>query len=102
VTGSRPPSHDVSAPASEAEAFHVLSLLISGVLLWGGVGWALAAWLHAPWLAGIGVVVGGVLGVSAVLVRYGRSPSGPALRVGPDLTRPTSVPQTRPAGKDLS
>jgi ATP synthase protein I len=48
------------------------SLLLSGMLLYGGVGWAFGKWLHMPALLPIGLVTGLLLASYLVYVRYGR------------------------------
>jgi hypothetical protein len=70
-------------PPQDSDAMAALSLIISGVLLWGAIGWALGRWLDVPVLAGLGLVVGGGLGVLAVYIRYGRAQSGPPTTAGP-------------------
>jgi ATP synthase protein I len=67
----------------EADPWSALSLIISGVLLWGGIGWAVSEWLGSKAWMGAGVLVGGVLGVLLVYLRYGRGQSGPPASAGP-------------------
>ncbi len=67
----------------EADPWSAMSMIISGVLVWGGVGWAVSRWLHSAAWMGAGVVLGGVLGVLLVYLRYGRGQSGPPVTVGP-------------------
>jgi ATP synthase protein I len=68
---------------AEADPWSALSLIISGVLLWGAIGWAVSRWLHSPAYMGAGVLIGGVLGVLSVYLRYGRAQPGPPVTVGP-------------------
>lgn len=49
------------------------SILVSGLLFYGGLGWLLSGWLHASWLLPVGLILGMVAGVYLVIVRYGRS-----------------------------
>ena len=68
---------------SEADPWSAMNLIMSGVLFWGGVGWLVSRWLDSRVWMGVGVVVGGVLGVWCVYLRYGRDQSGPPATVGP-------------------
>jgi ATP synthase protein I len=70
----------------DADPWSALSSIIAGVLLWGAIGWGLSVWLHARALIGAGLVVGGVLGVASVYLRYGRNQSGPPVTAGPVLS----------------
>jgi F0F1-type ATP synthase assembly protein I len=56
----------------EADAWNALSLVISGMLLWGGVGWLLSVWLGPRPLIGLGLMVGTGSGLVLVWLRYGR------------------------------
>jgi ATP synthase protein I len=67
----------------EVDPWSAMSVIISGVLLWGGIGWAVSRWLNSQAWMGAGVVIGGVLGVLLVYLRYGRGQSGPPATVGP-------------------
>jgi hypothetical protein len=69
--------------ATEADPWSALSLIISGVLLWGAIGYGVSEWLHSRAYMGGGVLIGGVLGVLSVYLRYGRAQSGPPATVGP-------------------
>jgi F0F1-type ATP synthase assembly protein I len=51
----------------------VLSILISGLVFYGGLGWVLDNWLHTSWWLPVGIVVGMAAGVYLVIARYGRS-----------------------------
>jgi hypothetical protein len=67
----------------DVDPWAVLSYLISGVLLYGGIGWAVSVWLGSRAWIGVGIVLGGVLGVLTVYLRYGRDHAGPPAPVGP-------------------
>jgi ATP synthase protein I len=67
----------------EVDPWSALSLIISGVLLWGAIGWGVSRWLNSTVYMGAGVVIGGVLGVLTVYLRYGRAQSGPPVTGGP-------------------
>lgn len=51
----------------------VISILISGLVFYGGLGWLLDRWLQTSWLLPVGIIVGMVAGVYLVIARYGRS-----------------------------
>jgi len=53
--------------------YRSISIIIAGLLLYGGAGWLLDRWLGTSWWLPIGLVVGVVLGIYLVVVRYGRS-----------------------------
>jgi ATP synthase protein I len=66
--------HTRSANARESDdAWGALSLVISGITLWGGAGFLLGLWLDSQ----VPVVLGLLLGMAGALylvwVRYGRS-----------------------------
>ncbi|BEP11809.1 hypothetical protein acdb102_01200 [Acidothermaceae bacterium B102] len=67
----------------DADPWSALSSIIAGVLLWGAIGWAVSEWLHSRAYMGAGLVIGGVLGVMSVYLRYGRHQSGPPVTGGP-------------------
>jgi ATP synthase protein I len=82
MTTSQPPNrwqHD----GPEIDPWSALSLILSGVLLWGAIGWGVSEWLGSRAWMGAGVLIGGVLGVLLVYLRYGRGQSGPPSPVGP-------------------
>ncbi|CAL8980446.1 hypothetical protein PROP_03184 [Propionicimonas sp. T2.31MG-18] len=51
----------------------VLSILISGLVFYGGLGWLADRWLQTSWCLPVGLVVGTAAGVYLVIARYGRS-----------------------------
>jgi F0F1-type ATP synthase assembly protein I len=59
---------------NEADGWMVVSYLIAGMLLYGGLGWLISRWtgLTAALLP-IGMVVGLVIALVMVVLRYGRS-----------------------------
>ena len=67
----------------EADPWSAMSMIISGVLLWGAIGYGVSEWLNSKVYMGAGVVIGGVLGVLLVYLRYGRDHAGPSAPVGP-------------------
>lgn len=56
----------------EADAWNAFSLVLAGMLVWGGVGWLLSLWLGQRFLIGIGLMVGTGAGLALVWLRYGR------------------------------
>lgn len=50
-----------------------ISLLISGLIFYGGIGWLLDSWLHTSWLLPMGLILGAGAGIYLVIKRYGRS-----------------------------
>ncbi|MEU8119565.1 hypothetical protein AB0C21_12765 [Spirillospora sp. NPDC049024] len=56
-------------------AWSVPSYLLSGMLIWGGLGWLLSKWTHQDWLIPVGLVIGVVLAVYLVYVKFGRDSS---------------------------
>jgi ATP synthase protein I len=56
----------------QSDAWGAVSLLISGVLVWGGIGWLIADWLDNGVFLMLGLLVG--MGASLYLVwfRYGK------------------------------
>lgn len=55
------------------DAWGALSLIISGVTLWGGVGFLLGHWLDSQVPVALGLVFGMAAALYLVWVRYGRS-----------------------------
>ena len=56
----------------EADAWNALSLILSGMLVWGGIGWLLSRWLDNRLPLALGLVVGTAAGTALVWLRYGR------------------------------
>jgi ATP synthase protein I len=81
----------------EVDPWSAMSMVISGVLLWGAIGYGVSEWLDSRVYMGVGVVLGGVLGVWLVYLRYGRAQSGPPATVGP-VVLPGQGETSRPAG----
>ncbi len=61
------------ARQGETDAFSAMSLLIAGVLLWGGVGYALSRWLDNSAFTLVGLLLGMGGGLALVWIRYGRA-----------------------------
>ncbi|MFC4589225.1 AtpZ/AtpI family protein [Sphaerisporangium corydalis] len=53
-------------------AWSIPSTLLSGMLIWGGIGWLLDRWLGLSAFFPIGIILGVVLAVYLVYVKYGR------------------------------
>ena len=56
----------------EADAWNALSLILSGMLVWGGIGWLISNWLDNRLPLALGLVVGTAAGTALVWLRYGR------------------------------
>jgi ATP synthase protein I len=68
-TGKRPPDTRTENPGWAA-----FSYLLSGMIFYGGVGWAIGHWaIHSALFFPLGMVVGLALGVTLVILRYGRT-----------------------------
>ncbi len=57
----------------EADAWNAFSLVLSGMLVWGGVGWLVSRWLGSEVWIGLGLMVGTGAGIALVWLRYGRA-----------------------------
>lgn len=71
----RDPEDDSSGDfrrGGEADAWNALSLILSGMLVWGGIGWLLSRWLDNRLPLALGLVVGTAAGTALVWLRYGR------------------------------
>lgn len=68
-------SRDKSEEArrEQANAWNAVSLLIAGVLVWGGVGWLVAQWLDNRIFTMLGLLLGAGAAMYLVWVRYGRA-----------------------------
>jgi hypothetical protein len=75
------------------DPYQAISYIISGVGLWGLIGWAAARWLHAPILTGLGLVIGGVLGIACIWLRYGRPTPQQPTEVTPARTSDSRIAQ---------
>lgn len=56
----------------EADAWNALSLILSGMLVWGGIGWLVSRWLDNRLPLALGLVIGTGAGTALVWLRYGR------------------------------
>lgn len=93
VNPSPKPANRWEHHGPEADPWSAMSSVMAGVLLWGLIGWGVATWLHSKAWIGAGLIIGGVLGVWIVYLRYGRSQSGPPETAGP-VVLPGQVPST--------
>jgi len=76
-------SHDGSKPADDAErsaarkesndAWAATSLLLSGVVVWGGAGYLVSLWLGSPLFIMAGLLLGTATALYGIWFRYGRS-----------------------------
>jgi F0F1-type ATP synthase assembly protein I len=51
----------------------IFSYMIAGIIAYGGIGWLVARWTGHPSIFPIGMLVGLVLAIVAIMYRYGRS-----------------------------
>ena len=68
------PSSKSFARKGEADAYGALSLIISGVLVWGGAGFLVSEWLDQRVFVMLGLLLGMGAGLYLVWFRYGRQP----------------------------
>lgn len=54
-------------------AWSVPSTLLSGMFIWGGLGWLLSKWTGQTWITPVGLIIGVVLAIYLVYVKYGRT-----------------------------
>jgi F0F1-type ATP synthase assembly protein I len=60
-------------PSSSNPGWTIISLLVSGMLVWGGVGWLVDHWLGTTTIfLPIGLILGLVAALYLVYVRFGR------------------------------
>lgn len=57
----------------QSDAWGAFSLLLSGLLVYGGLGWLAAHFTGLHWLLGVGIVLGAAGGLLAVWLRYGKA-----------------------------
>lgn len=68
------PDHpgDVRRGGQSADPWGAFSLLVSGVVVWGGVGWLLASWTGNRLFTMVGLLVGMGAALYLVWLRYGK------------------------------
>jgi F0F1-type ATP synthase assembly protein I len=76
-------SPDGSTPADDAarsaarkesnDAWAATSLLLSGVVVWGGAGYLVSLWLGSPLFIMAGLLLGTATALYGIWFRYGRS-----------------------------
>lgn len=54
------------------QGYRILSIMLAGLLAYGGLGWLLDRWLGTSWWLPIGLVLGVALGVYLVVVKFGK------------------------------
>ena len=59
------------------EGWAVVTTLIGGFAVWGVIGWLLDRWWGTSFLTPVGLIVGMVLGIYAVVARHGGFRSAP-------------------------
>lgn len=70
--GERSSEQDPFRRKGEADAWNAFSLVLSGMILWGGAGWLVSRWLDSRVYIGLGLMVGTAAGLVLVWLRYGR------------------------------
>ncbi len=76
--------HDPADPADDEalrranqrasnDAWAATSLLISGVVVWGGAGYLVSEWLGSPLFTMVGLLLGTATALYGIWFRYGRS-----------------------------
>lgn len=55
------------------QGLRVISILASGLLLYGGLGWMADRWLGTTFWLPVGIIFGTATGVYLVIVKFGRS-----------------------------
>ncbi|MGC4151724.1 MAG: AtpZ/AtpI family protein [Propionicimonas sp.] len=63
----------MSGQGGAEQGYRILSIMIAGLLAYGGLGWLLDRWLGTAWFLPIGLILGIGLGVYYVVVKFGRS-----------------------------
>lgn len=61
------------ARREHAHAWNAVSLMLSGLVFWGGIGWLVAEWLDNQLFMLVGILLGVGLALYLVWIRYGRS-----------------------------
>jgi hypothetical protein len=62
------------SPGTDNPGWTAFSYLLSGMIFYGALGWALGHWvIHTALLFPLGMVVGLALGITLVILRFGRS-----------------------------
>ena len=75
----RADADSTSSSTGADEGWAVMTTLMGGFLLWGAIGWGLDRWFGSHFLTPVGLIVGMVLGIYAVVMRHGGfSPLPPA------------------------
>ena len=63
----------MSGQGGADQGYRILSIMIAGLLAYGGLGWLLDRWLGTAWFMPMGLILGVGLGVYYVVVKFGRS-----------------------------
>ena len=63
----------MSGQGGAEQGYRILSIMIAGLLAYGGLGWLLDRWLGTAWFLPIGLILGVGLGVYYVVAKFGRS-----------------------------
>ena len=63
----------MSGQGGADQGYRILSIMIAGLLAYGGLGWLLDRWLGTAWLLPTGLIVGIGVSIYLVVVKFGRS-----------------------------
>lgn len=63
----------MSGQGSADQGYRILSIMIAGLLAYGGLGWLVDRWLGTTLWLPVGLIVGVALGIYLVVVKFGRS-----------------------------
>lgn len=63
---------DPNSRQADAQAWSIVSYLLSGLLVWGGAGYLIDRWLGTSFVVLIGLLVGASASLYLVWLRYGR------------------------------
>lgn len=61
-----------TSPSFSDAMWSVPSTLLSGMAIWGGSGWLLSRWTGWDLFTPVGLIIGVVLAIYLVYVKYGR------------------------------
>lgn len=71
-------NNDDEDPGAEARreqnsAWSAVSLMLSGLVFWGGIGWLLTWWLDSQVYVAAGILIGVGAALYLIWIRYGRA-----------------------------
>ncbi|MEA4943151.1 MAG: hypothetical protein VB080_01810 [Propionicimonas sp.] len=63
----------MSGQGNADQGLRIVSILISGVVFYGGLGWLADWWFGTSWCLPVGLIVGMVASIYLVIVQFGHS-----------------------------